>query len=410
MKKIGKMLFITTQFPFPMDNGGKIGALNGISVVSSAYDVTVLSFSEEPDTIFEGMRYFKEKFPDVKFINPVIHDVHIRKKTLKLIFVILRSYLKKLPYLSAKFEDQKMYKLITQMFKNKIVWDVIFIDYINMNVYADYIRRNFNNQFKHLIFKDHNIEYEIIEQAANSSNGIYKAFLKFESGRTFRYEVEAIKNAELLFSVCENNTGFLRKYNSKAYTMLPTYDVLPHRALLPKQNNILYVGNLSWKANMDGVEWFVEKVLPCIKKEIPDVLLTIVGSGPSKNLFADIPEVKYRGYVKDIDKIYDDQKVFVVPLFEGSGIRIKILEAFNNEIAVVSTALGCATIKAKSGKELFIADGVQDFAKAVILLLSDDDLNNSIRMSGKTLLCDKFSLIKRQEEFRSIVENIFKEC
>ena len=69
------LLFITTQFPYPLDNGGKIGAFNGISVVSDKYDVTVLSFTEEPQYIEEGIRYFKSVLPNVTFETPVFHDI-----------------------------------------------------------------------------------------------------------------------------------------------------------------------------------------------------------------------------------------------------------------------------------------------------------------------------------------------
>lgn len=53
------VLFITTQFPYPLDNGGKIGAYNGISVLSRDYDVTVLSFTEEPQYVEEGVSFFE---------------------------------------------------------------------------------------------------------------------------------------------------------------------------------------------------------------------------------------------------------------------------------------------------------------------------------------------------------------
>lgn len=402
------LLFITTQFPYPLDNGGKIGAFNGISVVSDQYDVTVLSFTEEPQYVGEGVKYFQSVLPDVKFDPPIYNDIHIRKKPVKLVRTMTRDYIQGLPYVTAKFVKREMFARIDRKFKEQY-WDRVFIDYLNMNVYGAYIRSKYQGKYGHLILKDHNIEYEIVKQAAEDSTGIKKKILEAEWKRTFRYESNAIRNAELAFSVCDENTAFLKRYNKNSYTMLPTYEMLPHREHFETRPNILFMGNLSWGANMKGLKWFVGKVLPLVKRNIPEAKLTVVGSGPAVNPFAGNESVDYRGYVKDINHIYDDQRVFIVPLFEGSGIRIKILEAFNNEIPVVSTQLGCGTIKAREGQELFIADDPDSFAEDVINLLKNEELARTMARKAKDYLGKNFSLKSRQEEYQAIEAHAFHE-
>ena len=403
-----KLLFITTQFPYPADNGGKIGALNGISVVSRKCEVTVLSFTEEDDLIQEGLEYFKREFPNVVFLSPIRHDIHIRKKPLKLAKVMMQNYLKNIPYVAMKFKNKEMFEMIDQNFCEGQYWDLVFIDYLNMNIYADYIRGKYRSQFNKMIFKDHNLEYEIVKQESDSSSGLKKAILSFEWKRTLRYEVKAIAAADLTFSVCQSNREFLAQYNSCAWTMLPTYKISSVRRELSTENSIFYMGNLSWKPNMEGVSWFVEKVLPLIREQIPDATLTIVGSGPNEKLFCEVDGVNYRGYVKDISEIYSDMKVFIVPLFEGSGIRIKILEAFDNEIAVVSTSLGCKTIMAEHGRELFIADQEKEFADAVNRLLEDNEINRCMTKAAKSFLECNFSLQARQTEFENIIDHVIE--
>lgn len=397
------ILFITTQFPYPLDNGGKIGAFNGISVASRDFEVTVLSFSEEPEMIEEGMEYYKKILPSVNFEMPVIHDVHIRDNKFKLIKAMLNGYIKRLPYIVSKFDDLVMFKRIDQMFINRKKWDYVFIDYLNMNLYGDYIRKKYGDLVGQFIFKDHNIEYELVHQEAMSSSILKKMALLLETKRTLIYEKNAIQKAKKVFSVCEPNTEVIKKYNERCWTMLPTYDMLKHRELVNDSKSILYMGNLSWKSNMEGLSWFVENVFPRIIEKLPEVNLTIVGSGPYSKLTSDNRNITYLGYVKDISHIYDNEKVFIVPLFEGSGIRIKILEAFNNEIAVVSTELACKTIGAKNNEEILIANNEEEFCKSVISLLVDDKKNEKIRMAGKKLLEQKFSLAKRQDEFFEIM-------
>lgn len=401
MKK--KMLFITTQFPYPLDNGGKIGAYNGLLVVSKIFDVTVLSFSEEPHYIEEGIAYYRRVLPGIKFCEPVIHDVHIRSNPIKLIKAISQGYIRNEPYIVSKFYDKKMYSVIDEMFKQWDHWDYVFIDYLNMWAYGEYIHRHYNNKVDHLILKDHNIENEIVKQEAFSSSIGKKQILIPEWRRTRKYEIEAIQKAEIVFSVCDSNTQWMKKYNANSWTMLPTFSMKENVKKKVTNPSILYIGNLSWKSNMDGLRWFTEDVFDKVLERIPNVKLTIVGSGPSESPFQNKTNIDYLGYVKDISNIYDDQLVFIVPLFEGSGIRIKILEAFNNEIAVVSTSLGCSTIGAENGVHLFIADTIDEFANAVITLLNDTSTNNKIRMEGKKLLRDRFTIEARQKEFLQIL-------
>lgn len=397
-----KVLFITTQFPYPLDNGGKIGAYNGLSVLSKENKVTVLSFTEEPDVVTEGIEYYKTTLPKVHFEKPILQAVHIRKKPLKLIKAMAQNYIFNQPYVSSKFDNKKMYSLIDQMLCNQ-KWDIVFIDYLNMASYGEYIRRKYSNNYSVFILKDHNIEYEIVRQEAEKSKGLKKLILEAEWKRTKKYEERQVSNADIVFSVCDENTQVLKTINKHSYSMLPTFEILEIDRKYPSGNKVLYMGNLSWGANLSGLKWFTDNVLPIIKRQVPDVELVVVGSGPTKNIFDEYENVDYRGYVKDITGIYDDIKVFVVPLFEGSGIRIKILEAFNNEVAVVSTTLGCATIGASDGKELLIRDTEEEFAEAVISLLKDQDLNRTLRNNAKSFLNRLFSLDLRCEEINEII-------
>ncbi len=398
---MNEILFLTTQFPYPLDNGGKIGAFNGLNVISKKYKVTVLSFVEDDSVIEEGINYFKDVLPNVTFIQPIRHDVHIRKKPVKLARAILAGTVFNIPYAVSKFRNKEMYATIDRIIKDKH-WSAVFVDYINMCSYGKYIRENYKHHYDFYIFKDHNKEYEIVEQEAKKYTGIRKRILENDAKRTLMCESDEARNADLVYSVCADNTEFLSKFNSNAHSMLPTYSTQKMEVELAEVNNttdILYVGGLSWAANLEGLKWFVDEVFPIIQERIPNVTLTIVGGGLDYNPFELHKGIKYLGYVKKLDEVYLDKGVFIVPLFEGSGIRIKILEAFDNMVPVVSTSLGCNTIGAVNNHQLIIADDASGFAKGVITLLSDKEFNMNMRKNAKLFLQDKFSLENRQEEF-----------
>lgn len=406
-----EILFLTTQFPYPLDNGGKIGAFNGLSVISKNNKVTVLSFAEDLSNYLEGKKYFEKILPNVTFVKPVRQDVHIRKKPLKLAIAILNGMIKNVPYAISKFDNSDMIKKIDQVIKSKH-WNLIFVDYINMCAYGHYIRTRYRDCFDYYIFKDHNKEFELVEQEAKKYSGIKKKILESDSHRTLMYEKQEACASDIVYSVCDDNTQFLKNFNSNAHSMLPTYEIRNNKAENRKLQNtykIFFLGGLSWKANLDGLEWFVNEVFPMVKSDVPQASLTVIGGGLNYNPFEGKDGIEYLGYKKDISGVYEDKMVFIVPLFEGSGIRIKILEAFDNEVPVVSTNIGCSTIGAINGEQLVVADDKYEFAKGVISLLQDEALNLRIRKNAKEFLQKKYSLTKRQEEFENEIQKLYSE-
>ncbi len=395
------ILFITTQFPFPLDNGGKIGAFNGISSLDYNNNITVLSFCEEMDSL-KPMSVYEQQFKSVRFVEPIQHDVHIQKKYFTLVRVVLKSIFQRIPYICTKFQDKNMFRLIdAELAQND--YDLIFTDYLNMAIYSEYIQKKYADRNFRYILKDHNIEYELFEQAAESASGIKRKILEMQTKITKQYEISQIKNNEMTFSVCDDNVNFLKEYNEKSYPMKPTFVINELIDAVPEANRLLFIGNLTWKQNMEGLKWFFDNVWKLILDKKPDTIITIAGSGLKENPFEDIPNVDYRGYVENLEDVYRISKVFIVPLLEGSGIRIKILDAFNNSIAVVSTCVGCDTIGAEDGKELFKADNPQEFAEKVIKLLDNDDLIKSLKHNALCFLKDNYSLDTRQKEVASII-------
>lgn len=398
-----KILFITTQFPYPLDNGGKIGAYNGLDSIAE-HEVYLLAFSEQIEYVEEGKKKLCERWPHLHIVEVIKQDVHIQNKPFVLIKRILQSYFVKEPYMVVKFQNKEMIKKIDEIMQ-KYTFDAIFVDYLNMYSYGNYIKKKYPDKFKTFILKDHNIEYEIFKQTAEKSGLIKKIAIMPIWKKTKKYEENAVRDADIVLSVCDANTNYFKKINVNSYTMKPTFDIQEHSGEITHNQKLLFIGNLSWRANLNGLKWFVYEVLPIIKEKIPDVKLSIVGSGNVENPFTGNDLVEWNGFVEDISGIYKDYRVFVVPLFEGSGIRIKILEAFNYKIPVVATTLACETIGARNKVELYIADKKEEFAKAVETIIADDKEYKRITDNAGSFLKENFSVTVRRNEMNAILLN-----
>lgn len=173
------------------------------------------------------------------------------------------------------------------------------------------------------------------------------------------------------------------------------------------QNNILMVGWLVYYPNINGSLHFAKDVMPKIISEVPDAKFYIAGKAEDSSVINQLSSfngVYALGFVKDLAEVYKKAKVVVIPVYEGTGTSIKLLEAMQMNRPVVSTRMGVRGYKKylQSGADYLEANDDSDFALKVIKLLRSDvsDLNKMAHR-GKAVVKRYFS----EEKFMNIVKN-----
>jgi glycosyltransferase involved in cell wall biosynthesis len=134
---------------------------------------------------------------------------------------------------------------------------------------------------------------------------------------------------------------------------------------------VLFLGSFRHLPNQEALDWFSREVFPRVLERRPSARLVIVGSDPPpKHALPDFPEsIELRGFVEDIREPLSRYAVFVCPILSGSGVRVKLLEAFAAGIPVVSTYLGAEGLAVRDGEFCLLADDPAGFADRVVQLL-----------------------------------------
>jgi glycosyltransferase involved in cell wall biosynthesis len=159
--------------------------------------------------------------------------------------------------------------------------------------------------------------------------------------------------------------------------VLPNVVRPPSARRVPKSSvsfNFLFVGNLAYYPNEDAVVYFLEQVLPLLRRQAKrPFCLTVVGTGQSKRFrrYRRLAELRHAGFTSDPAPYYDQAHAVVVPLRAGGGTRIKVLEAFGFKRPVVSTAVGVEGLDVEHDKEVLIADNPDSFAEQCRRLMED---------------------------------------
>lgn len=172
----------------------------------------------------------------------------------------------------------------------------------------------------------------------------------------------------------------------------------------PCTSKLLYTGSLTYSPNAEAVELFVQSIMPRIEQRAPDVSLTVTGEIPScLSASARHPRVLLTGRLADLDSVFRESRVFIVPLLSGIGTRIKILEALSYGMPVVSTRKGAEGLPVKHGEHLLLADSPADFGAAVLELMHDEALSCQLGTAGRTLIAERFTWETQGVTLRSLV-------
>jgi glycosyltransferase involved in cell wall biosynthesis len=137
---------------------------------------------------------------------------------------------------------------------------------------------------------------------------------------------------------------------------------------------MLFLGSFRHAPNQEALEWFVRKVLHRVRAKEARARLIVIGSDPPPRHSlpeAEADAIDLVGFVDDVRQPLAQYSVFICPILSGSGVRVKLLEAFASGIPVVSTRLGAEGLAAKDGELCALADDPQDFADRVVELLHD---------------------------------------
>ncbi len=144
---------------------------------------------------------------------------------------------------------------------------------------------------------------------------------------------------------------------------------------------MLFLGNFRHTPNLRGFEWFMAGVFPRVRERCPEARVVVVGSEMERYSVTAQPGVEVRGYVDDIREPLGRYAVFVCPILSGSGIRVKLLEAFAAGIPCVSTMVGAEGISARDGDLCRLADEPAEFAAAIADVFERAD--EAVAMAGR---------------------------
>ena len=315
-------------------------------VLVEGFEVTLLLFAEdEVDTSLY------RKFP-------VENIVTAKKKTLgsgvKRIIQVLKNFFSDAP-VTANFFDLNENRFILE---NLSHMNFYYILCDGLHPYCG-LRKFFKDS--HFIYRSHNVEFDLWN--VNDASPIARFILSQQQHKMKSLELELIERAQAIWCISEEDQKqYMSIVDNKPIYYLPM--ALPfedrRKVSTSEDFHFIFVGKLDWHPNTEGLKWFLDEVAPYLNENIK---VSIVGKGDFPiERYTSLSQVEFIGFVERLEELYQSCDACLIPIFSGSGTRIKVIEALSYGTPILSTSFGVQGSAMEEG-DCFLLDSKEAWVK-----------------------------------------------
>jgi glycosyltransferase involved in cell wall biosynthesis len=386
------ILTIIPYAPLPLRGGGALRSFHLLRQLARFHEVHAIIFQREAE-LRAGMDGYR--VPDAVHIYspldrpppPTLFDRLPRRLAPALHYRWLRRSWRG----PAEGTLLRCHHLLSEILTSQTI-DAVHFEHLSTMMAAPLVRRLSPKTFR--ILDAHNVDHLLGPRMAAVAGAAQSSSNQRSQRQIEWHEKHLARSVHAVWACSEEDRAVFAAFNRIPIEVVPNgvdlssrpFDERPDKAAA---SEVLFVGSLNYPPNLDGLRWFVDEIWPRIRAARPDTRLTVVGRGGSAEELASVrnaPGVDLIGEVADVAPYYRRAGVFVCPLREGSGTRLKILESMAFGNPVVSTRIGAEGIQAEPGRDLLIADVPQHFADAVVDLITNPARFDSIRHHGRALV------------------------
>lgn len=390
------VLFLSTWFPYPIDNGSKIRVYHLLQALAGRHRISLLSFAF--DTAQPEAAVALERF--CSSVQAIPRNPFVRGRTAGALRFVSLAPIVTTP---VREMEQAVHAALAQN-----VFDVVIASTEVMAVYA-----LMAPQPSVKILEEHNsLTRWMWERYKAQTLAVQRVRCWLSWQKTRHYEARTLGRFDLCTMVSEQD-------RQVALSLLPGYrgpvEVIPNGVDCERNrpglfetapNTLVFNGSLTYSANYDAMQYFLDAVYPLIRARLPDVSLVITGSlqGVDVSGLRLDDSVRLCGQVEDVRPLVAGASVCVVPIRQGGGTRLKILEAMALGTPVVTTTKGAEGLDLAPSSEALIADAPDDFASTVLRLLHDSALREQLARNARRLAERCYDWTEIGKRFVSAVE------
>jgi sugar transferase (PEP-CTERM/EpsH1 system associated) len=376
---VAKVLVVSAHLPFPPRWGFGTRVYQLVRQIASRHDATLLCYAAPGD---ENVERLRQEFP--------VEVVHRRKQgVLGKRVSQLRSLASRVPYDVWTTHSREMQRAIDRLAAEND-FDIVQLESTLLALFR-------LPPAARIVVDEHNVDYETYARMHETERSpLRKAFYRSQERRFERFEQAYWREASAVVATSEREAEIMRRHApDTTVAAVPNgvdVDYFRPDSVPVEPGTLVFNGVLDYRPNIDGVNFLVDEVLPLVRKERPDVKLSVVGRGSDSAVEALRRRgIDATGEVPDVRPYLQSADVVVVPIRMGSGTRLKVVEGLAMEKPVVSTTLGCEGVNVRDGEHLLIGDTAEVFALQILHLFEHPEIGESLGRAGRELIEREYS-------------------
>ncbi|MEM9053106.1 MAG: glycosyltransferase [Bacteroidota bacterium] len=374
-----KLLVILSRLPYPLEKGDKLRAYHQLRELSKTNEVILCCLTTE--------NHSPQDVIEVEKICSQLHIFHLTKW--KIYLNLALAFFSRKPFQVHYFYQRSIHKKIEKIIEETNP-DHIFCQLLRTAEYA----KDEHNYNKTIDYQD--AFSKGMERRADRAKFPFREIFNLERKRLVAYENIIFEYFENKVIISDEDRKYI--YHPERQDIHIVTNGIDTEFFNPSANkessfDLVFVGNMSYPPNVETAEYIVNRVLPILRPNFPDIKVLIAGAEPNKKVMAlgQIEGVELRAGLPDIRDAYGTGQVFFAPMLIGTGLQNKLLEAMAMEIPCVTSLLANRALMGTHGENIMVAETPEEYAELTALLLRNPDLCKTIGKAGRTYVQSKFS-------------------
>ena len=381
-----KVLQLCNKAPFPANDGSSIAIANlALGLADNGIELFVLAINTK--------KHFKadEKINEVT--KEKTHYKSVYKNTNPTVSGAFFNLCSKQSYFVSRFYFEEFELALINTLKSH-TFDVIQLEGVFMASYMPTIRKHSKAK---IVIRDHNIEHQIWERLLlEEKNWLKKTYVSLQNKRLKQFELAAFNQCDAIVPITDVDHKNLKLLfpNQQIETCLTGLNLDDYKMVLkPLQpNTVFHFASMDWLPNIEAVNWLLEKVWKDVLRELPDAKLILAGRGMPDSIKQHASSaITIMEDVESSVEFYKTFDIMLVPLWSGSGLRIKLVEGLAYGKAIITTSIGAEGIPYVASKHLLIADNSTDFKNAIVSLLKSETAKMELQQAARALAEAEFN-------------------
>jgi len=383
-----KLLVVVSRVPYPLDKGDKLRVYHQMKQLAKQHEIHLccLDDNNTKKSNIEELKKFCSSVTVLKLSKPLIY------------FNLFKALFSSKPFQVHYFYQKKAHRKIKKRIK-ELQPDRIYSQLIRT---AEYVK-NEHSYIKTIDYMD--AFSKGMDRRVKDANILYKQLIREEAKRLLKYEHLIYDYFDGHTIISKEDRDWIHHPNRKKIEVV-TNGIDIHFFCKKKETTPLYdlifVGNMSYAPNIEAVKFLVQEILPLLNKKTK---VLIAGATPTKEVLKLASKnVTVTGWIEDIREAYSNAKIFVAPLFIGTGLQNKLLEAMAMELPCVTTPLVNKSLKAKEQETIRIAQNKEEFAKEIVTLLKNKEEQTKLGINARKFVEKQYSWQKSTKILEEVIK------